>query len=184
MGLAILLVVVQFRHELFRFGWLKHVKNKVRDTRAMARLSTETRDKIEQQAQVEAEETFFYSFTGAIVYGHGQVRRVTVLVKFVIATICDALFFVVALKLLAVLSCSYSYADADVDFSALESGVGDSALALDESSTSTVVAELLSYDTAVLLAEPTLQCWVPGGEHQFMACICMIAFGYFVPVSK
>jgi len=53
----------------------------------------------------EANEIFFHSFIGSIVYGHGEVRHVSSLVSNLVALLADTLFLVVCGKLLAVLTC-------------------------------------------------------------------------------
>lgn len=53
-----------------------------------------------------ANEVFFHSFIGSIVYGHGEVRHVSSLVSNMVALLADTLFLIVAGKLMAVFTCT------------------------------------------------------------------------------
>ena len=91
-GLVALLMVVfstQFLFELRRYGCLMR---KVKD-----------KDK--------ARDSFFYSFTGAIVYGHGNPNNISDNMRLLVATLSDGLFLVISLQLLQVFACDYSSAD-------------------------------------------------------------------------
>ena len=59
-----------------------------------------------------AHEAFFHGFVGAIVYGHGDVRAISGLTRFVVSFVADTCFLVVSLHLVAVLTCAYPAAAA------------------------------------------------------------------------
>ncbi len=60
---------------------------------------------IEQRDQ--ARDSFFYSFTGSIVYGHGKPRNISSKLRFVVSLLSDAFFLVLSIQLLQILSCDY-----------------------------------------------------------------------------
>lgn len=80
--LLISLFCLQLLRELRRFGLLKR-----------------------QGESSEANLSFFHSFIGAIIYGHGVLRGVSPLVSVAAAFLSDTLFLVIANKLLSPLSC-------------------------------------------------------------------------------
>jgi hypothetical protein len=82
----VLLFAAQFTAELTEYGGL------------MARPADKDR----------AKDSFFYSFTGAVVYGHGKPRNISARFKAVVAFLTDGLFLVVSLRLLSALACDYS----------------------------------------------------------------------------
>jgi len=84
-GGLLLLFLRQLLAELRRFGLLKREGN-----------------------SKAANETMFFSFVGAVIYGHGEVRGVSTAVRALAALLADTLFMVVCSKLLLVLSCDYS----------------------------------------------------------------------------
>ncbi len=59
----------------------------------------------------KAKDSFFYSFTGAIVYGHGKPNNITDNMRMVVAVLSDGLFLIISLQLLNVFACDYSYED-------------------------------------------------------------------------
>lgn len=58
-------------------------------------------------AKEAANEVLFFSFVGATIYGHGEVRGLHWLSKILASLLADTLFIIVCGKLLLVLSCSY-----------------------------------------------------------------------------
>lgn len=88
-GLVALLLLIfstQFLFELRRYGCLmRNMANK---------------DK--------ARDSFFFSFTGAIVYGHGNPNNISDNMRLLVATISDGLFLIISLQLLQVFACDYS----------------------------------------------------------------------------
>jgi hypothetical protein len=55
-----------------------------------------------------AKDSFFFSFTGSIVYGHGKPKNISFFLKTVVGLLTDGLFLVISLRLLNVFSCDYS----------------------------------------------------------------------------
>lgn len=88
-GVLILLFSVQFLSELTNYGIL------MRDVA--------DKDK--------AKDSFFYSFTGAIVYGHGKPNNISDRMRLVVGLLSDGLFLLISGKLLQVLSCNYEDGD-------------------------------------------------------------------------
>ena len=58
-----------------------------------------------------ANEVFFHSFIGSIVYGHGEVRHVSSFVSNMVALLADTLFLIIAGKLMSVFTCTVPSAD-------------------------------------------------------------------------
>jgi hypothetical protein len=85
-GLLVILFATQFLSELKKYG----------------RLMVNPDDKD------EAKDSFFFSFTGAIVYGHGKPNNISPKMRLFVAILSDALFLVVSFQLLKVFSCDYS----------------------------------------------------------------------------
>lgn len=54
-----------------------------------------------------AKDSFFFSFTGSIVYGHGNPNNVGEKMRTVVGIITDGLFLVISQQLLDILSCNY-----------------------------------------------------------------------------
>jgi len=71
----------------------------------------------------EAKDSFFFSFTGAIVYGHGKPNNISKRVRLVVSVLSDALFLVISMQLLAVLACDFDDADSEPTLRAKESVV-------------------------------------------------------------
>ena len=85
-GLLLLLFTAQFLSELRVYGQLmKRVEDK---------------DK--------AKDSFFFSFTGAIVYGHGAPANISERMRLVVGLLSDGLFLVISVQLLQVFACDYS----------------------------------------------------------------------------
>ena len=59
----------------------------------------------------KAKDSFFYSFTGSIVYGHGSPNNISDNMRLIVATLSDALFLVISFQLLQVVACDYSDID-------------------------------------------------------------------------
>ena len=55
----------------------------------------------------EAKDHFFYSFTGSIVYGHGNPSNLSSTFRMFVAVLTDGLFLVISLRLLDALACDY-----------------------------------------------------------------------------
>lgn len=85
-GVLLLLFCGQFVSELRRYGQL--MKN------------VEDKDK--------AKDSFFFSFTGAIVYGHGAPRNISDRTRLLVGLLSDGLFLVISVQLLQVFACDYS----------------------------------------------------------------------------
>ena len=83
--LLILLFCVQFFLELRKYGYLMR----------------------EKETKNEAKDHFFYSFTGSIVYGHGNPTNLSSTFQMVVAILTDGLFLVISLRLLDALACDY-----------------------------------------------------------------------------
>jgi len=71
----------------------------------------------QQGKQQEANDFFFNSFSGAMVYGHGLLKNVSTKITGIVSFLSDAMFMTVCSQLLSMLSCSYS-----PDFSDYETG--------------------------------------------------------------
>ena len=56
--------------------------------------------------QTAANEYFFHSFVGTIIYGHGTLQDVPKIVSLIVRLICDSFFLVVCEKLVLVLACN------------------------------------------------------------------------------
>jgi hypothetical protein len=82
----ILIFVGQFLMELKLYG------------RLMARI--EDSDK--------AKDSFFYSFTGSIVYGHGKPRNISESMRLIVGLLSDGLFLIISFQLLQAFSCDYT----------------------------------------------------------------------------
>ena len=81
----ILLFCTQFFLELRKYGYLMRHRHK----------------------KDEAKDHFFYSFTGSIVYGHGNPNNLSSTFRLVVAVLTDGLFLVISLRLLDALACDY-----------------------------------------------------------------------------
>jgi hypothetical protein len=55
-----------------------------------------------------AKDSFFFSFTGSIVYGHGNPNNISEKMRTIVGIITDGLFLVISQQLLDVLSCNYN----------------------------------------------------------------------------
>ena len=88
-GLLLLLFTAQFLSELRTYGQL------------MKRI--EDKDK--------AKDSFFFSFTGAIVYGHGSPNNISDRMRLLVGLLSDGLFLVISVQLLQVFACDYSDVD-------------------------------------------------------------------------
>ena len=53
----------------------------------------------------EAKDSFFFSFTGAIVYGHGKPNNISKRMRLFVSLLSDTLFLVISMQLLTVLAC-------------------------------------------------------------------------------
>jgi hypothetical protein len=82
----ILIFVGQFLMELKLYG------------RLMARI--EDSDK--------AKDSFFFSFTGSIVYGHGKPRNISDSMRLIVGMLSDGLFLIISFQLLQAFSCDYT----------------------------------------------------------------------------
>lgn len=88
-GILLLIFSSQFLSELRRYGQLmKRVEDK--DV---------------------AKDSFFYSFTGAIVYGHGTPRNISNRLRLLVGLLSDGLFLVISVQLLQVFACDYEDID-------------------------------------------------------------------------
>lgn len=74
--------------------------------RLFAKFNREAREGV-SNAKNAANEVLFFSFVGATIYGHGEVRGLHWLSKLLASFLADTLFIIVCGKLLLVLSCSY-----------------------------------------------------------------------------
>jgi hypothetical protein len=54
-----------------------------------------------------AKDSFFFSFTGAIVYGHGAPAHISGRMRLLVGLLSDTLFLVISVQLLQVLACDY-----------------------------------------------------------------------------
>lgn len=81
-GLLVLVFLLQLLFQLRRFGYLK-------------------RYGIKQ----DANDAFFYSFVGSIIYGHGEVKNISSKVAAIVTILADTLFLVVCSKLLLLVTC-------------------------------------------------------------------------------
>jgi hypothetical protein len=130
-GVLITIFSLQFLSELRTYGQLmKHVEDK--DL---------------------AKDSFFFSFTGAIVYGHGTPTNISERMRFVVAIISDALFLVLSFQLLQVISCTYDTSDGSDDSNAF----------------------------ATLRTESGITCWE--GHHAIVATAALVAYAFYVPLS-
>lgn len=77
--------VYQFLRELRRFG---NFKNR-------------------EQNQKAANDCFFYSFVGSIIYGHGDIKNISRGMSVAVSLLSDVLFIIVTQKLMLVLTCEY-----------------------------------------------------------------------------
>lgn len=59
-----------------------------------------------KEAKDAAADYFFFSFVGAIVYGHGELRNVSKCTSRVVSVLADSLFLIVCGKLVLVLTCT------------------------------------------------------------------------------
>lgn len=55
----------------------------------------------------EAKDSFFFSFTGAIVYGHGTPNNISDRMRLLVGILSDGLFLVISVQLLQVFACDY-----------------------------------------------------------------------------
>ncbi len=99
----------------------------------------------------DANELFFHSFVGSIIYGHGELNGVTKLISKIVGLLSDTLFMVICSKLLLVLTC-LPYPD-DPSKQYLQMKISGS----------------------------PVTCWE--GEHRLLACLSLIAFGFYLPLS-
>ncbi len=97
-----------------------------------------------------ANELFFHSFVGSIIYGHGELKGVTPAINLVVGVLSDTLFMVVCEKLLLLVTCTEP-----------TDAVGG-----------------VSY----LQINPSIECWT-SSEHQLLAVLCLIGFGFYLPLS-
>ena len=58
-----------------------------------------------EEATKKARESFFFSFTGAIVYGHGKPNNLSKGMRLVVTLLSDTLFMVISMQLLTALAC-------------------------------------------------------------------------------
>lgn len=56
----------------------------------------------------KAKDSFFFSFTGAIVYGHGIPKNISDRMRLVVGLLSDGLFLVISVQLLQVFACDYT----------------------------------------------------------------------------
>jgi hypothetical protein len=122
-GLVLLLLIVfslQFLVELGHYGMLMK--------------SIDDKDK--------AKDSFFFSFTGSIVYGHGKPNNISDKLRLVVSVLSDALFLIISIQLLQAISCDYgSDGDDNNSFPTLRS---DSSLRCWEGSHSVLATVALS----------------------------------------
>lgn len=55
----------------------------------------------------KAKDAFFFSFTGAIVYGHGSPTNISDRMRLLVGLLSDGLFLVISVQLLNVFACDY-----------------------------------------------------------------------------
>ena len=55
--------------------------------------------------RIEDKDSFFFSFTGAIVYGHGKPNNISKRMRLFVSLLSDTLFLVISMQLLTVLAC-------------------------------------------------------------------------------
>ncbi|KJE93148.1 hypothetical protein, variant [Capsaspora owczarzaki ATCC 30864] len=150
-GVVAALVLVfcyQFTLELFHYGVLRrffdiHGNNK--------------EPFVNRDVKQSARDYMFYSFVGAIAYGHGTPRHVSPAIASITAILSDGLFLFVTEKLLAVVACSAP---------------------LDE------IAAIVPASPPVhlyLTSFPTAVCW--DDSHSVLAVIALIAYSFYVPLS-
>ena len=132
-GLLIVLFTTQFLKELRVYGSLM----------------------VDPAHKDKAKDSFFFSFTGAIVYGHGKPNNISKRMRLIVAVLSDALFLVVSFQLLKVFSC---------DYSRNQPGDGDT-----------------NDDYPVLRTDDSIVCWQ--GPHATLATVALICYSYYVPLS-
>ena len=100
-----------------------------------------------------AKDSFFFSFTGAIVYGHGNPSNISRRVRFLVAILSDTLFLVLSFQLLQIVSCNYFGNSEDNDDSHF----------------------------AILRANASVVCWE--SRHARLAIAALTAYAFYVPLS-
>jgi hypothetical protein len=55
----------------------------------------------------KAKDSFFFSFTGSIVYGHGKPNNISSKLRLIVSVLSDALFLIISIQLLQAISCDY-----------------------------------------------------------------------------
>ncbi len=84
--LLLLVFTHQFVYELYKYGLL-------------------LRDRKDKDV---AKDQFFFSFTGSVVYGHGNPNNISDTKKTLISGLTDGLFLVISMRLLDIISCDYT----------------------------------------------------------------------------
>jgi hypothetical protein len=69
----------------------------------------------------QAKDSFFFSFTGSIVYGHGKPNNISSKLRLIVSVLSDALFLIVSIQLLQAISCDYGNGSDDDSYPTLRS---------------------------------------------------------------
>ena len=134
-----------------------------------AQLMAELRDygiKLVQGQVKAAKDSFFFSFTGSVVYGHGKPHRISVVTRTTATLLCDALYLYVGGVPLHVIGVVLTASGGRLICVRL--------------------LEALACDYTIpssprLLADPHIVCWT--GRHLYMAAASLVALSFFVPLS-
>ena len=103
----------------------------------------------------EANDYFFYSFVGTVVYGHGQLKNANNKICAAISFLADGAFLIVCNKLLMTIACS---------------------------STNTLLpnSDIICWEG--LIKNDYFSCVYIKGTHQGYAAIALVMFAYYVPL--
>ena len=103
-GVVALLIIVFATQFLFELKLYGHLLQRIED-------------------KDEAKDSFFFSFTGAIVYGHGKPNNISKKMRMVVSILSDALFLVISMQLLTALACDFDGVDTEATLRVKESVV-------------------------------------------------------------
>ena len=84
--LALLIYIYRLIYELLMYGYMKFKKENIKAAR----------------------EYYFYSLIGSIIYGHGKIKNINVLISKIMLLLCDTLFFIICEKIIILLLCNYN----------------------------------------------------------------------------
>ena len=105
----------------------------------------------------KAKDSFFYSFTGSIVYGHGKPNNISSKLRLLVSILSDALFLIISLQLLQVVSCEYHNNNDNNNNNNNDD----------------------NYST--LRGNSSIRCWE--GHHSILATIALSCYAFYVPLS-